>query len=119
MNEQTTKLIEQLAQKLGTTTEYLWTILLKQAHISASITLVYLVLIIIFGIILYKLHKYFLEKDEHGDTRYENGADLFMIILLTFYLIMFIVCLICIPNIINGFFNPEYWALNEILNTLQ
>lgn len=34
MNEQTTKLIEQLAKELGTTAEYLWTVLLKQSPIA-------------------------------------------------------------------------------------
>lgn len=39
MEEKTIKLIEQLAQKLGTTTEYLWAVLLKQAPIDATVVL--------------------------------------------------------------------------------
>lgn len=44
MNEQTVKLVEQLAQKLGTTTEYLWNVLIKQAPISAAIDMIYCLL---------------------------------------------------------------------------
>lgn len=39
MNEQTLKILSDLSNKMGTTTEYLWTILLKQGPISGIIDL--------------------------------------------------------------------------------
>ena len=59
MNDQTAKLIEQLAQKLGTTTEYLWSVLIKQAPIDALSRLAFFIVSIIGGIIIYKAHRYF------------------------------------------------------------
>lgn len=44
MNEGTERLLTQLAEKLGTTTEYLWAVLLKQAPIDAIGQLVSIVL---------------------------------------------------------------------------
>jgi hypothetical protein len=123
MNEQTTKLIEQLAQKLGTTAEYLWTALLKQAPISAMIDLVYLVIVTIMGIGLYKLHKYCTkETGEYKESIYEDKGELVipaMVILAIVWVIFFIVCFFSIGNIINGFFNPEYWALKEVLGACK
>jgi hypothetical protein len=123
MNEQTTKLIEQLAQKLGTTAEYLWTVLLKQAPISAMIDLVYLVIVTIMGVGLYKLHKYCIkETDEYGENIYENKGELVipvMVILAIIWAIFFIVYFFSFGNIINGFFNPEYWALKEVLGVCK
>jgi len=123
MNEQTTKLIEQLAQKLGTTAEYLWTILLKQAPISAMIDLMCLVLFTIIGIALYKLHKYCAKKTgEDERSIYDDRGELVipaMLILTVIWIIFFIASFLSIGNIINGFFNPEYWALKEILRATK
>ena len=75
MNEQTTKLIEQLAQKLGTTTEYLWSVLLKQAPIDATVTLFQTLCVMLFGLALWKIHKHLLKKeseDKYSKTGYEK-----------------------------------------------
>jgi len=68
MNENTAKLIEQLAQKLGTTSEYLWGVLLKQASISATVTLLKTIAILLFGWFLWKTHKRLLKKE--SEDRY-------------------------------------------------
>jgi uncharacterized Tic20 family protein len=122
MNEQTAKLVEQLAQKLGTTADYLWSVLLKQAPISAITDLVFFAFTIILGVVIYKVHKHLLaEKDGNNSIYYdlEEGAVVPMIFVLVIWAIMFIACLCSIGNIINGFLNPEYWALKEILSSLN
>jgi hypothetical protein len=122
MNEQTTKVIEQLAQKLGTTTEYLWSVLLKQAPIDATVTLFQTLCVMIFGLALWKIHKRLLKKeskDEYSETwyeKYEEGAIIPMIIATIIFAILFIICFCCIDDIVNGYFNPEYWALERILH---
>ena len=122
MNDNTTKLIEQLAQKLGTTSQYLWNVLLKQAPIDATITLVQTLVILIFGYILFKLHKRLSkEKDyngykETGYAHYEELAAFPMIIAAIAFTILIIFCFCCFSDIVNGYFNPEYWALNKVLS---
>ena len=123
MNDQTTKLIEQLAQKLGTTAEYLWTVLLKQAPISALTDLFYLVITTIIGIGLYKLHKYFCKDGigEYDNSLYDDNDYVapVMIALTIIWGICIIACFFSIGNIINGFVNPEYWALKQILSSCK
>lgn len=120
MNEQTVQLIEKLATKLGTTSEYLWSVLIKQAPISATINLVYFVFIILAGVVLYKLHKRFCKEDDMGDSIYSMGKEEVvvapMIIGAIIWLILALVSFFSLGDVFNGFANPEYWALKEVLD---
>jgi len=115
MNEQTIKLIEQLAQKLGTTSEYLWGILILQAKVAAiegcvfaCLTLAYAV----FYIRAMKNKKSFL-YDCDGDLTFGGIAASFGAIVSVF------VFAACISEVITAVFNPEYYALKIILKFLQ
>ena len=121
MEEQTVKLVEQLAQKLGTTTDYLWSVLLKQAPISALVDLIYFVLVCIGGYFLLKTHKNFSkEVGGHSSKYYCNDALApIMIVVVCIWAILFIIAFFSIGDVINGFVNPEYWALNKILSSLK
>ena len=68
------KLLETLATKLGTTTEYVWSVLVKQAPISAITNASYLIIGIIVPILLWKLHLYF-----YRQKMYECEYDEFVI----------------------------------------
>lgn len=121
MNEQTTKLIEQLAQKLGTTSQYLWSVLLKQAPIDATVTLLQSLFVVFFGVVLFKAHKRLSKKesqDRYAQTGYEKHEIIAvpMIIAGIIFIILCIISFCCIGDIFNGYFNPEYWALDRILN---
>ncbi len=123
MNDNTTKLLEQLAQKLGTTSEYLWTVLLTQAPISATTTLLQILLILLFGLCLWKVHKRLMKKkDDFSDNAYDkfgDGVSILMAIGAIVFVGMLVVCIFGIGDVINGYFNPEYWALKEILNSIK
>lgn len=121
MNEQTAKLVEQLAQKLGTTTEYLWSVLLRQAPISALTDLIYFVLVCIGGVFILKAHKNFSKENERRDSKYYDNDALapIMIVVVVIWTVLFLAAFFSIGNIVNGFFNPEYWALDEILSSLK
>jgi len=114
MDKSTLLLLEKLASELETTTECLWVTLLKQAHVSATMSLLFFIIVIIVGILLFKLHKRLMKenKDEY------SVFALPMIISAISWAILFITSLTFLGDIINGFINPEYWALNKILNIL-
>lgn len=124
MNDQTAKLLEQLAQKLGTTTEYLWSILLKQAPIDATVTLLQTIFILFVGWGIFKVHKRLLKKPANQDyddsyyEKYDLGAMVPMVIVTIGWGIMAIICFCCFGSIISGYLNPEYWALKEILSSI-
>jgi len=56
MNDQTTKLLTDLSNKLGTTAEYLWGVLVRQAYVDGVISIIQNLLIVIFIITVYKVH---------------------------------------------------------------
>lgn len=121
------QLLETLAQNLGTTVEYLWSVLLKQAPISATIDLLTCILLTLIIYDVYRLHKYFSAPSPDADkyytnrTRYDDNdtAILIMVSGTMASAIMLIIIICTIPDIINGYFNPEYWALKEILNSVK
>lgn len=117
MNEQTTQLIEQLAQKLGTTTEYLWGILIKQAPVSATIDLIYFIIIIILCVLFWRIHRYFCKTDKYSD--YEDLLIIPMVFIGSFILILAAMSFFSLGDIITAFINPEYWALDEVLDAMK
>lgn len=111
MNEQTAKLLEQLAGKLGTTSEYLWGILLKQAPIDATITLFQTAVVVLITYVMWK--KVVGAKKDDDDF-----MPVYIIVAILWSIFCFIT--LCFSgSIINGYFNPEYWALERILQSLN
>ena len=127
MNENTTKLLEKLAEKLGTTSEYLWSVLLKQAPIDATVGLIQLIIVCVVIYLLYKLHIKFMgdmPSDENNNytQSYYNSSDGYiamMVVAGIVVTIFLIICVCSIGSIVSGYFHPEYWALHEILGQVS
>lgn len=117
MNENTDKLIRDLALKLGTTAEYLWAVLVQQALVSAIADLIFIILLSIFWIVFYSLHRRYTREDKY----YDSDTLGFVVGLIGGVIGLFTI--VAVPifffDMINGFFNPKYWALKEILSTLK
>jgi uncharacterized membrane protein YczE len=120
MNEQTTKLIEQLAQKLGTTAEYLWTVLVKQAHVEIYIFITTLILTIIgaflTGLLLRNSQKYW-EQETAPISAWMSLT--FGIIIGIATVVGLIATIANIPDVITAINNPEYWALKEVFGACK
>jgi hypothetical protein len=102
--------LEKLAGKLGTTTDYLWGVMIKQATITAVTDIIqYIVLIIVSCLVFKKTSKYNMNSDKFP----------FMPILAGFLGLMLIVMFFAIPNTITALINPEYWALDKILSAIK
>ena len=107
MNEQMMKMLEVLANKLGTTAEHLWGILIKQAYITAWTDII---LLISFIIILFVF----------GKISFKFLADFDRILVSTIIVtVLGILMGNFIPEIVNGFCNPEYWAFKNILSCIK
>lgn len=123
MNKETVQLLESLAKKLGTTAEYLWQVLLRQAPIYAATTLAQFIIIMVFGYVLLKFHLDFSKEtlDKHGykETIYEDNESTvwIMVVLGVLWVFLFLIVFCSLGDVVNGFFNPEYWALKQIINT--
>ena len=117
MNEQTDKLIRDLAEKLGTTTEHLWRVLVKQAPISA-ITKLGLLVVVAIGILgLVKAFWFSFQKFKKADYGCEEGwvgCCVACVVLIIAGLVFTLMALTDLDLILAGFFNPEYWAFKQI-----
>lgn len=120
MNDKLTQLLEQLAAKLGTTAEYLWKVLIAQGRISATTSLIVLILTVLYSVLVWKTHMRFLKPTKDYDSLYDENEGFIpiMAVMTGALIIMAIWSLSDISNIINGYFNPEYWALKEVLDLL-
>lgn len=120
--EELTPILEQLAEKLGTTTDYLWAVLLKQAPISAATNLLYFVLLILVGVVMWKTHRKASLKVGGVSAYDELSAE--MLVFMIFMLIIWAARLFwCLPfslnTVVAGFLNPEYWALSEVMSLIN
>ena len=120
MNEATVKLIEELAAKLGTTAEHLWGVLIKQAPISSICDILAL---FIFGMGLFLAGKFINKKtspDENGDRDWDgDGIGVAWLIFSIVTLVYISIALLGFGDIMAGFINPEYWALQKILYSIK
>lgn len=119
MNEQTAALLNNLATKLGTTSEYLWSVLIRQAFIDGCVTLAQYAVLLLAWFAAYKLLKNGKKILEYADNHDLEGPLVIGGILSAIALAICSVIAFCYLSIaFSAFFNPEYWALHEILSAL-
>jgi hypothetical protein len=120
MNEE---LIRELAEKLGTTTEYLWASLVNQAFVSSVTSVIiygiWAVVLLVAVPWLKKAWNWAGEEVSHGEAEFRGTVLIasFCVWVVTASL-WFIGFLVNAKTIISGFVNPEYWALQELLRLL-
>ena len=121
MNDLTLAL-QQLAAKLGTTVEMLWGVLLKQAPIAATINLIGCIAFTGLTVFI----TYFVKRRTTKPPRTEDDSyphadwedeGAFIAWVVTAGLIIATVVFVGVnaQNIVAGFFNPQYWALTQIM----
>lgn len=119
--DQLTILLEKLADKLGTTTEYLWSVLIDQALISAINSMIFIGITIIVTFFTLKYHIKFSKEDSEGNSMYYNQEELLtgpMVFIGMACIVMIILSLVFLSNLSTALFNPEYWALEKILEQI-
>lgn len=118
MNDQTLVLIEKLAVKLGTTSEYLWGIMLRKARLAVITDLLQYGLVILACIGCYYLWKFAVRKvngDDNWDFEFYWIPGIISGVLLLFLIAIFF----SFPNTFYALFDPEVWVLTEILNKIK
>jgi hypothetical protein len=109
-------ILDRMAETLGTTTEYLWGVLIKQAPLSAIIDVIQYSIIIVFWFFIPKSFRFIMKKVD--DDRWEELWYVGPIIATIVLSILSIVAFFAIHNTITAIINPEYWALNKILSKI-
>ncbi len=113
MNDKVLEALQTLAVKLGTTAEYLWGVLLKQAPIDGTIELIMYSILVWFNVRMARMvfRKTLSDKPEWKDSSSEIAFVL--LAALVFFSVIIVWC--DAAMIIASFFNPEYWALKQLL----
>lgn len=113
MNEQTLALLDKLAEKLGTTSEFLWAALVKQAFVEGVVYLLQIAGLIYGGVWLYRWFRA-ISVNEWDEIKY-----LPLGVVASVYGIVVIVAFFSLPMLAASFINPEYWALKEVLSAIR
>jgi hypothetical protein len=117
MNENTEILLRELAEKLGTTSEYLWQNLLNQAPISGSFGIVWTILFLFLVVFVVNNIR---RKMSAWKQKY-NSIDINSMVALHIIGMSFFggLSLIILHNSVTAFMNPGFWAMKEILYLLK
>jgi hypothetical protein len=120
-------LLEKLAEKLGTTTEYLWGVLVEQGRVVAVknifailwLSIPFLVIRIIYG----SMHSRIEQKYNKEGYRYDeemNNLKFGVLIASIVWGIVWIISTACLMDgIIQNLMHPEYFALDRILSIID
>ncbi len=117
MNEQTLQMLQALADKLNTTAENLWAVLIAQARIEGIVSIIWAtacLVVIIIGIKVCKWIYNGLMNDDWDDIAF---APLCLVGIATVILIFPMIA--HINWAITCLLNPEYYALTHILRAVR
>jgi uncharacterized membrane protein HdeD (DUF308 family) len=113
MNPQQQEMLKQLATKLGTTTEYLWGVLVHGNHVEGFILLVYT----LFGVALVIAGYRLVEWSLREDARYNDDWAMFVGVISA---AAGTICVVAFSYwCIMDLFCPEYGALTDILSHIS
>lgn len=122
MDDKTLQALTALAEKLGTTAEYLWSVLLKQAPITGMVDLLLTVAWISAAAAWFAFVKRKTteppktEEDRYPSADWREEAAFFgWASVGIFSLIAGVVVSSSLATTVAALFNPEYWALAQIL----
>jgi hypothetical protein len=132
MNEEMIVLLRDLAAQLGTTTEYLWAALLRQAPIYAATEIIFAVLVAVGGAVAYRFtrkslvtrevaKKYSYSESTEWVSRMEEEPWRQPVMMWGWLLVLVgtIGILFNLSNTLAALFNPEYWALRQVMKLLS
>ena len=118
MNETTEKLVRELAEKLGTTTEHLWGVLIRQAYIQGVTDIV--IAITLVAATTY-IGRYVGKKTKWGgDIKHypewcDEGAIIAWLTVFSMGLFAAFIVLQALSASVPALLNPEYWALKQLI----
>jgi hypothetical protein len=106
--------LDKIAKKIGTTAEQLWPVLVRQQYIDAIVSAVcFLGLLVITIVASRYMLKYW--NTEEGYCIYKKNHEGFWISLLAVLGFLLIPALIYFVTLFPEIFNPQYWALKDLI----
>ena len=123
MDDKTLQALTILAAKLGTTADYLWGVLLRQAPITGAIDLLVMAAWAAGCVAWYRFVRRRTTTPKATDENHypcaewrdETGVGLAWLSVVIFILMSALVIGSGLSNVVAALVNPEYWALRQIL----
>ena len=122
MDDKTLSALTALAQNLGTTAEYLWGVLLKQAPITGAIDLAVMAAWVAALVWWFRfVQRKTTEPTATAEDKYpraqwsEEGAGIAWVSVAVFGAVTALCIGTSLSSTAAAFLNPEYWALKQIL----
>ena len=114
MNERLNNALAVLAEKLGTSVDHIWEILVRQARISATVDLIQYAAVAICAMLWWR----YKASASAEDWSYAGPKAVGIAASGAVMLVLIVICFICFGNTISALLNPEYWALQKILGAI-
>jgi hypothetical protein len=117
--------VKELANALKVPAEYVFTVLVKQGVVVGVTWLILFIFVICTSIIGLKWwtnpDHWLKSKDYRGDPSFEpiNAKAIIGIVVTVISFIGIIVCFAHMDTMITGLLNPEYYAINEVLELIK
>src|ERR1017187_7037314 len=110
ISEELLKRLDVLAQKMGTTIDHLWQVLVRQAYIEAYLAIFW---IIISAVIITVSCRYILKSVEMDEEDPISAGRVTISITLGVLAVILFIVACCNVFSIGYLFNPEYYALGQ------
>ena len=117
MDDKTAMLLQGLANKLGTTSEYLWGVLLKQAPVYAAINVAEMIATALIAYAYYRSWAWAKGLVKDYDT--EAFGFIYLSLVGVFVLVLALASFFSVGNIVTALMNPEYWAFKQVLAAVK
>ncbi len=118
MDGQVMETLRVLAEKFGTTTEFLWGILVRQAYVHGITAIVCFLLtsLCIFGW-NWGVWRFKIPEEDNGDKRF----GVYMMRLFGLMLVFIWTCFFLsgMFEVATALINPEYWAIQQVMKGLS
>ena len=115
-------LLDKLAEKLGITVQYIFSVFVRQAFWSGISDLIQYTLLIIGIGVWWKYREKFWSLNKKSSSDYREDDVIPKVIWTICGVVLFIILIVAFlsfPNTIKAFVNPECWALERILDFLR
>lgn len=111
-------MLAELAKELHTTADHLWSVLVKQAPIDSMCQVTSVVVFFFGGLaLLISGIKWARKRDEERDDT--SPGIVMAVIGMLVMVITVLAAALSAPGIMAGFYNPEYWALKQVMGLVK
>lgn len=114
LNQELVKRLDLLATKLGVSGTYLWAVLIRQARVELISDAIFITLNVV---LLYGVWRWWKRIIVH--ELFDGGEEAGAVIVSLLSAVMTITSVVALCDVPALIFNPDYWALEQVMTALK